>query len=216
MTEETPFHQYRNSFGFYHPPHKPLRGKSFVLSISDNFDVKVKILREQSGDDHDLLNLKADLIDIKTKKRIGYLLGSILLMEDLEDNDSFWDHCDSVSTTLEHFAAEFLKSGHSVYNLAKGGNVFYADKLEIKPQYCGKGLGIAALKRIINFIAKEHNVILCAMRPFPLQYAKKEQLSEEEMEELKNATNKLQAYYRKHFSLKPICKNSKHFFWCIG
>lgn len=215
MTEETSFRQRRNSLGFYHKPHKLLRGKLFTFSITDNIDVKVRIRKESSGGDRSLLNLNADLIDTKTRKRIGYLSGHILLTEDLEDNDSFWDHCDSISAPLENFASEFLESGHFVYDLTEGGNIFYADKLEIKPEYCSKGLGIAAVKAIIEFIVKEHDVTLCAMRPFPLQYAEKRQLSEEEKKELENSKNRLLAYYRKQFPLKPVCKNSRHFFWCV-
>jgi GNAT superfamily N-acetyltransferase len=71
--------------------------------------------------------------------------------------------------------------------------LLYIKRIEIEPKYRGKGIGLAAIRRAIDVLRV--NCELVALKPFPLQFEGK--VTPTNRREAQAATTKLKRYYRR-------------------
>jgi GNAT superfamily N-acetyltransferase len=72
-------------------------------------------------------------------------------------------------------------------------NLLYIQRVEVKRKYRGKGIGLAAIRRAIDVLRVNCDVV--ALKPFPLQFEGK--VTPTNRKEAQTATTKLKRYYRR-------------------
>jgi GNAT superfamily N-acetyltransferase len=107
---------------------------------------------------------------------------------------------DIVSSELSDLVVDFYDQQYYRFNPYVEGmlepahlNLLSVEKIKIDEKYRGKGIGLAAIQRLIDLHSA--NCGLVCLRPFPLQYSGK--VADFDPEVVAADTNKLSCYYTK-------------------
>lgn len=109
-----------------------------------------------------------------------------------------WHAADAYAGDIEAVTSTFFAGGQLETDVLRDLNVWlpnllYIQRIEVKRQYRGKGIGLAAIRRAIDVLRVNCDVV--ALKPFPLQFEGK--VSDANRKEAQMATTKLKRYYRR-------------------
>lgn len=137
-----------------------------------------------------LREIRGNIFDYANDDGEEQILGSVdaLLASQSRALDEGIDFADA----MECLSASTLKCCEALYDLEDwneaveqlygiqllDGNVLYIEKIELQPEYRGKGIGAQVVRETIGTFASA-GVSLVACEPFPLQYSNWDELDEE-------------------------------------
>ena len=160
-----------------------------------------------------ILKINADVWHREVAARIGYFRGFVLFPTK-EELSSFQLHevCDAHSQELTDFASAIYGSGVDVQVLCEGGELVFAELLELVPAWQGKGLGISVFKMILNEVRRRFRASTCIIKPDPLQYVPPHPRgTHPKAAEYRASRKRLGAYYRKTLKARPLARNSEYY-----
>jgi GNAT superfamily N-acetyltransferase len=109
-----------------------------------------------------------------------------------------WQAADAYAGDIEAVTSTFFAGGQLGTDVLRDldvslPNLLYIQRIEVKRQYRGKGIGLAAIRRAIDVLRVNCDVV--ALKPFPLQFEGK--VNGTNRKEAQAATTKLKHYYRR-------------------
>ena|ERR1035437_505655 len=214
---DEPIEATRNRSGFYRGKEFRLRGKSHLVNLTDQTWLKWAA-RHLSSDDDDnvILEINASIWTAGQKRKSGYFTGYVVFPnEELLDNSSLHCICDAESQTLADFAEEFIIHEIDPLEFCDGGELLFADLLEIRKEFQGHGLGILAFSTILQEMRKAYDVSVCLFQPHPLQYPSStlaERANPKIRAAYRAAFNRLKSYYQNHLGAMKFAAKSKYWY----
>jgi hypothetical protein len=208
-----------NEHGFLRGGASQVGRRPHRLSIADDAYMRWATRRLPSEYRKTILELHADIWHRTSTVRIGYFHGYILFptQEDLSTPE-LHDICDAESQQLMEFAGAIYSAHIDVRQLCDGGEIVFAELLEILPAWRGRGLGISAFRAITSEMSRRHFASICVFQPTPLQFTSPfptSGVSEDIVRAHRTAKQRLTTLYRKHLRARKLARNSDYYYFRI-
>lgn len=212
---DEPIEATRNRTGFYRGKEFRLRGKSHLVNLTNRAWLKWAS-RKISFEEDAILEVNASIWTEGQKQKSGYFTGYIVFASrDFLDSSNLHYICDAESQTLADFAEQFLIHEIDLSEFCDGGELMFADLLEIRKEFQGQGLGVLAFSTILQEMRKAYDVSVCLFQPHPLQYTSST-LAERANPKIRvayhAAFNRLKTYYRNHLGATQFAAKSKYWY----
>lgn len=204
-----------NEFGFYRGKEFRHRGKSHRVNLTDHAWLKWTA-RHLSSDENSILEINASIWTVGQKQKSGYFTGYIVFPDsELLNSMDLHSICDAESQTLADFAEQFIIHEIDPFEFYDGGELMFADLLEIRHDLQGRGLGILAFSTILKEMREAYDISVCLFQPHPLQYTSStlaERANSKNRAGYRAAFNRLKSYYRIHLGAKQFASKSKYWY----
>jgi hypothetical protein len=159
-------------------------GRIFVLGPGDDKEDE----RVEIG------HLRATLIQLERAMQDGIELWDILdaPSEETAECLQLFDNVDDVKLRVDD--EEFSRRVRNLFDADVWfGDILLVEKIEIKPEYRGYGVGLVAMRGLIEAFGRSCSLVVC--KPLPLQYSGN--VNEENRFDFKAAQEKLRKYWAK-------------------
>jgi len=139
-----------------------------------------------------------------------------------QTDDDFWYVCDALSGQLERLATGLIEScGSEIGDVLCQGPILHFERLEVKQELRGTGLGVALAQRLLLELVERFNPVLLVLCPYPLQFENchtEREVSAREQASYKRAFDssrqRLARLYERGFGVKRLHKGSDY--WGTG